>query len=180
MFARTRKGVELRVRETEAQVLQQCATELLALLDEDGDGPVAEDPLAALVGLSDAPRPDDPALLRLFPDAYSGDSDDDREAAREFRRYTQSDLRAGKRADAAALLATVPDGGGKVLLDRDACDRWLGCLNDLRLVLGARLEVTEETEEEDLPEELQPLFAVYGWLGWAQESLLHCLEPRRP
>ena len=179
-FKRTRKGVEARVEAVEAEVLAQCAGELLDLLGEsDPVGPDA-DPLAALVGLSDAPRPDDPALLRLFPDAYSGDTEEAREAARDFRRYTESDLRSGKREAAAAVLAAVPTGGGSVLLDRDDCDRWLACLNDLRLVLGTRLEVTEDTEAEDLPEELHQLYAVYGWLGWAQESLLACLVPRAP
>ena len=177
-FKRTRKGVEARFEPVEADVMAQCATELLDLLGEDEAAD--EDPLAALVGLSDAERPDDPALLRLFPDAYAGDTEEGREAARDFRRYTESDLRTGKRAAAAAVLAALPSGGGSVLLDRDACDRWLSCLNDLRLVLGTRLEVQEDTELEDLPEELHQLYAVYGWLGWAQESLLSCLVPRVP
>ncbi len=171
-FKKTRRGVEARFEPVEAEVLAQCATELLALL---GPSPAtSDDPLAALIGMSDATTPDDPALLRLFPAAYG----DDDAAAGDFRRYTESDLRGGKREHAAAVLATIPSGGGAVLLDRDGCDRWLGCLNDLRLVLGTRLEVTEETELEDLPEEAHQLFAIYGWLGWAQESLLACLTPR--
>ena len=39
------------------------------------------------------PKPDDPVLARLFPDAY----EDDGEAAGEFRRYTEMGLRDGKR-----------------------------------------------------------------------------------
>jgi hypothetical protein len=174
-FKKTRKGVEARFEPMEAEVLAQCAQELLELL---GPGPdEAEDPLAALVGLSDATTPEDPAVLRLFPEAYAPDHPDPA-ASGDFRRYTESDLRTAKREAAAAVLGKVPDGGGSVLLDRDECDRWLGCLNDLRLVLGTRLEVTEETQVEDLPEDLHQLFAIYGWLGWAQESLLGCLTPR--
>ena len=176
-FKKTRKGVEARFAPVEAEVLAQCTSELLELL---GPGPDAHaDPLAAMVGLSDATRPDDPAVLRLFPDAYAPDHPDDA-AAGDFRRYTEADLRSGKRAAAEAVLAAVPTGGGAVLLDRDDCDRWLGCLNDLRLVLGTRLEVTEETEMDDVAEDDQRLYAVYGWLGWAQESLLSCLTPRSP
>jgi hypothetical protein len=176
-FKKTRKGVEVRVEQVEAEVLVQCASELLELL---GPGPEAdEDPLAAMVGLSDASRPDDPAVLRLFPDAYAPDHPDSAAAA-DFRRYTDADLRSGKRAAAAAVLATVPARGGSVLLDRDDCDRWLGCLNDLRLVLGTRLAVTEETEMDDVAEDDRQLYAIYGWLGWAQESLLSCLTPRSP
>lgn len=176
-FKKTRRGVEARFEAVEADVLAQCAGELLELLGPAVDA--GADPLAAMVGLSDATRPDDPAVLRLFPDAYAPDHDDPG-AAGDFRRYTESDLRAGKREAAAAVLAAVPVGGGAVLLDRDDCDRWLGCLNDLRLVLGTRLDVTEETEVEDVAEEDQRLYAVYGWLGWAQESLLSCLTPRHP
>jgi hypothetical protein len=42
--------------------------------------------------------------------------------------------------------------------------------------------VTEDTDLEEADEE-HPAYAslqVYGWLGWLQESLLSCVEPRRP
>ena len=178
-FSRSRRGVQARLEELEARVLAQVAVELLELLGEAE----AEDadPLAVLVGLppGDVDRPDDPALARLFPDAYG----DDPEAATEFRRYTESDLRAGKRAAASDVLRDLQpmvDGGGKILLDRDQCDTWLGWLNDARLVLGTRLDVTEDLDEDELdPEDPRSqLVAVYGWLGWLQESLLTCLDPR--
>ena len=35
-------------------------------------------------------------------------------------------------------------------LTADEADAWIRTLNDARLVLGTRLEVTEETTEEDL------------------------------
>ncbi len=78
-----------------------------------------------------------------------------------------------------ATLAPLTGTGGRLLLDRDEADAWLGCLNDLRLVLGTRLEVTEETEldlRDDDPR--AQALQVYGWLGWLQESLLSCLDPR--
>ena len=63
------------------------------------------------------------------------------------------------------------------MLDRDQADAWLSWLNDIRLVLGTRLEVTEDTYEEDLdPEDPRwQVMQVYGWLGWLQESLLSCV-----
>jgi len=178
-FTRARRGVQARLEAVEARLLAQCASELLELL---GAGAAEDDdPLAALVGLppGDVGRPDDPAVARLFPDAYG----DDPAAATEFRRYTEADLRAGKRAAAADVLRDLQpllEGGGKLLLDRDQCDTWLGWLNDLRLVLGTRLEVTEDLDEGDLdPDDPRSqLLAVYGWLGWAQESLLSCLTPK--
>ena len=174
-FKKARGSVRATADEVEALVLRQCVGELLELVGEPEAG---QDPLAALVGMptGDVVRPDDPALARLLPDAYG----EDPEAAGEFRRYTDADLRRGKRAAGQQVLATLPVGGGPVLLDRDQADAWLTCLNDLRLVLGTRLEVTEDTDPDDLDADdprLQALH-VYGWLGYLQESLLSCLSPR--
>lgn len=176
-FRRTRKGILARPDAVEARVLAQCVRDLMVLLGEPEVS--SDDPLVALVGLSggDPVLPADPALARLLPDAYD---DDEADAALEFRRYTEADLRAGKRQAAQVVLGTLPEGGGPVLLDRDQADAWLACLNDLRLVLGTRLEVTEETDPELMPPEdprVQGL-RVYFWLGWLQESLLGCLGPR--
>ena len=176
-FTRTRKGLQGNPSAGEASVLRRCAFDLLALL---GEGAVPDqDPLAALVGMptGDPQAPEDPALARLLPDAYG----DDPAADREFRRYTDADLRARKRADAEVVARMLPEGGGKLLLDRDEADSWLGFLNDLRLVLGTRLEVTEDLDEDALgaDDERLPALQLYAWLGWLQESLLSCLEPRR-
>jgi hypothetical protein len=177
-FSRKRHGgVEAKLDRIEAGVLTSIVGDLLELL---GDGEeTGQDPLAALVGMPTGPveRPADPALARLLPDAYG----DDDEAAAEFRRYTEADLRAGKRGSATVVLATLApllDRGGKVLLDREHQDAWLSCLNDLRLVLGTRLEVTEDTEFDPGSEDpRQQALHVYGWLGWLQESLLACMDP---
>jgi hypothetical protein len=171
-------GVKADLDPVEVDVLLSVAGDLLVLLGDEEDA--CTDPLAAMVGLSDGPavKPEDPALARLLPDAYGDDPD----AATEFRRYTEGDLRAGKRAHATVVLATLAPlegGGGRLVLDRDQADAWLGCLNDLRLVLGTRLDVTEDTEldpQSDGPR--AQALQVYGWLGWLQESLLSCLSPR--
>jgi hypothetical protein len=177
-FKRKRGGrVEGDLVAVEADVLLSAVTDLLALLGE-GE-PEDEDPLAALVGLPSGPveTPSDPALARLLPDAHR----EDEEASREFRRYTEADLRAGKRANAGtvlAALAPLAGRGGRVSLDRDECDAWLGTLNDLRLVLGTRLEVADDAD--DLADRPPEVVQVYGWLAWLQESLLSCLTPRSP
>ncbi len=59
---------------------------------------------------------------------------------------------------------------------------WLGSLNDLRLTIGSRLEITEDRHESfaDLAED-DPrfvLFHVYDWLTFLQETLVHAA--RRP
>ena len=178
-FSRRGAGVVAKLDRVEAGVLTSVVGDLLELLGDEQDPGTPQDPLAALVGMPTGAvdKPADPALARLLPDAYG----DDEQAAADFRRYTQADLRAGKRANATVLLATLApyvDRGGKVVLDRQQADAWLVCLNDLRLVLGTRLEVTEDTELEVPPDHPQAqALLVYGWLGWLQESLLSCLVP---
>jgi hypothetical protein len=180
-FKKTRRGIEAKLEAVEAQVLAQCAGELLELLG-DSDA-VPDDPIAAMVGLpsGELHTPEDPALARLLPDAYADEAE--AEAARDFRRYTEADLRAGKRAAASVGLAQLQplmERGGRLLLDRDDADLWLSWLNDVRLVLGTRLEVTEDMTEDDLdPDDPRAqVLQIYGWLGWVQESLLTCLDPR--
>jgi hypothetical protein len=174
-FTRHRGRVRADVDAVEAQVLAQLADELLALVAAPFMG---EDPLASLVGLpeDEVHPPDDPVLARLLPDAYR----DDPGAAQDFRRYTDSELRLRKRANAAAVRLALPEGKGRVELDRDAVDQWLECLNDMRLALGTALGVTEEThpDEGDEDDPAYQSLQVYAWLGWLQESLLSCVDPR--
>lgn len=186
-FSRTRQGVKADVSDVEASVLASAVAQLLELLGEQAAA--EQDPLAAMVGLSGGAvePPDDPALARLLPDAYRPDASDDprfdvEEAAAEFRRYTEAELRSGKRACAVTVLETLAalGGAGRLRLDRNQADAWLGTLNDLRLVLGSRLDVTEDTDLQAPPgdPDIAHALQVYGWLGWLQETLLDALDPR--
>ena len=174
-FTRHRGAVRAELDQVEAQVLGDLAEQVLSLVEAPS---VSDDPLAAMVGMSggDVVPPQDPVLSRLLPDAYR----DDDAAASDFRRYTDAELRARKRADAEHVLASLPAEGGRVELDRDDVDRWLGFLNDVRLALGTVLEVSEETDHDDHDPE-DPAYQalqVYAWLGYLQESLLSCVDPR--
>ena len=62
-------------------------------------------------------------------------------------------------------------------LDEDQLAAWLGTLNDLRLVLGTRLEVTEELYEEGMPRDdpRAPTFGLYQYLGWLEENVVAAL-----
>jgi hypothetical protein len=137
----------------------------------------APDELEKMLGLSgNAELPDDPVLARLLPDAYADDPD----ASAEFRRYTEETLRAGKISSAKAVLASLPAGGGDVVLSEPECQHWLKALNDVRLALGVRLGITDE--EQDLTEDLaasDPRSAyiwVYQWLAYLQDSLIESLS----
>lgn len=175
-FGHRRGGVAATFDEGEADLLRHLLTELLALLDE-GEAGVTDDPLARAIGIGTATaRPADPALARLFPDGYA----DDEAAAADFRRYTEAGLREGKRADARAALATLDRAGVKQALPPATALSWLRTLNDLRLTLGTRLDVTEETSEEDwesLPvdDPRSAIYAIYSWLGWLQETLVRAM-----
>ena len=100
--------------------------------------------MAALLGNpGPAAPPDDPVLARLLPDAYR----DDTEAAGEFRRFTEQELRSGKLAAAQTVLDTLPEEGGRVELTEEDAQVWLRALNDVRLALGVRLDITEDTAQ---------------------------------
>jgi hypothetical protein len=119
--------------------------------------------------------PADPVLARLLPDAYQ----DDTEAAAEFRKYTESSLREAKKYFAQALLETLPRGGGRVKLTAEQARDWLRALNDVRLMFGVRLEVTEDYEQQfaslDPQDPRVAAFQVYDWLGAIQDSLVRAI-----
>ncbi|MDP9431978.1 MAG: DUF2017 domain-containing protein [Actinomycetota bacterium] len=178
-FRRIRGSIELRLTHGEAGVLRELLENLLQLLDPTdaaGGGPAPADPLEAIVGFSAVPaeRPADPVLARLLPDAYA----DDPEASADFRRYTEMDLRAAKTAAARTALAGLQSADRRRLtLSAEGGEAWLTALNDIRLALGTRLGVTEESDAEpvDPRNPRASLLQVYGWLGWLQESLVIAL-----
>jgi hypothetical protein len=119
---------------------------------------------------------DDPVLARLLPDGHRGDP----EIAADYREMTESALRGGKADDLAVVRATLPAEGGEVRLDADQAAAWLRNTNDLRLALGTRLDIGEDTEPpaEITGEEDQQL-AVYYWLTAMQGSLVDALVAGR-
>jgi hypothetical protein len=168
-------GATIALDEVEISILRSLLTQLLELIGPGAPAPGADDdPLAALFAEGPSKPPEDPALARLFPDAYEETAD-----ASEFRRFTENDLRSRKRDDALAAIRLLDLGGPVLQLSPDQARQWLGALNDLRLTLGARLEVTEDIEDElyALPDgdERKPLVMAYLWLGGLQESLVEAL-----
>lgn len=160
---------------SECDVLLNLIEQLIELLSERVDHD-HEDPIAAMVGITshDSP-PEDDVLRRLLPNAYA-----DEVNASEFRRYTEATLRGKKQAHAMSMrmyLKSADD--GIVDLDHDSANAWLGAINDIRLALGVRLNIQENTSEvlellsPDDP--LRGVYSVYTWLGWLQESLLSAL-----
>jgi hypothetical protein len=118
----------------------------------------------------------DPVIARLFPDGHRGDP----ELAADYRELTETSLRSAKADDLATVRATLPQAGGEVRLDQEQAAAWLRSTNDLRLAMGTRLEISEDTEppEEITGEEDQQL-AVYYWLTALQGSLVDALAAGR-
>ncbi|MEU9440704.1 DUF2017 domain-containing protein [Streptomyces sp. NPDC048304] len=189
-------GAAVALDPVEISIIRSLAVQLLELI---GPGPGADspqDPLAELFADGPSEPPADPVLKRLFPDAYSdpeeaphspAEAEEWRAHSAEFRRYTENDLRAGKRDNALAVIraldALAPDEGGAVLkLTPQDSQRWLGALNDLRLAIGIRLEIADDDDTDllyGLPDEdpRKPMVMAYLWLGGLQETLVHALMP---
>ncbi len=156
-FRALRGEVVARLDPAEVGVLGLLLDQLEQLLDADEVG-------------------DDPVLQRLFPDGHRGD----RELAADYRDMTEESLRSGKADDLATVRATLPPEGGEVRLDGDQAGAWLRSTNDIRLALGVRLDIDQDTEPPDDPagEEGQQL-AVYYWLTAVQGSLVDALVAGR-
>lgn len=168
-------GAAIALDEVEVSILRSLAVQLLELVGP-GDLPDGADvdPLAALFAEGPTKPPADPALARLFPDAYEETAE-----ASEFRRFTENDLRTRKREDALAMIRVLDSGGPVLKLTPGEARQWLGGLNDLRLTIGTRLDVSEDVDSElyrlsdDDPR--KPLVMAYLWLGGLQESLVDAL-----
>lgn len=145
-------------------------------LGEPGPGDPSMDDLARLLGQTGpATPPDDPVLARLLPDAYA----DDAEAAGDFRRFTEQELRDGKAAAARTVLATLPEDGGRIRLSDEEGQVWLRALNDVRLALGVRLSITEDFDARaadlDPADPRSAYMWIYDWLTFLQETLVRAL-----
>jgi len=189
-FERRRRGGAVATFSTfEADLLRSLASQLIELLSNEAAVPSVDvDPFEALLDFSGpTTAPDDPVLQRLFPAAYR----DDEEAAGDFRRYTETELRSGKADNAATLIDVLeeaglpaePEEGGSVVdveLDVAQAMAWLKTLTDMRLAIATRLGIEEGDEDywDSLPEDdpRARVHDIYDWLAFLQESLVHALS----
>ena len=141
-------GVELQLSRDERALVANLASELRSLLDGDTG---------------------DPSLRRLFPPAYEEEADET-----AYRDLMGGELLDGRR-QALELMAQTAK---QKRLSADEAEAGLRALNDLRLVLGTRLDVQEDMLVELRPDDLRASgLAIYGWLSWLQEKLVEALAP---
>jgi Domain of unknown function (DUF2017) len=147
---------------------------------------LAQDEVAVLRGLPDQLRTvlgedeDEPVNRRLFPPAYLEVADIERDV--EYRRLMHDDLVKEKLSNLDLVTATLDRGSASVrrwtveLTDEEAT-AWLGVINDLRLALGVRLDITEDYDGAvDDTDPRAPAFRLLSYLGWLEEQLLDALQ----
>jgi hypothetical protein len=143
-------GVELRLPAQAREMVRSVAGQLRELYGSDAAA-------------------DDPAVARLFPTPYL----DDPLASMDFDERMADQLRQS-RLEAIAILEATADARRLTIQEADA---WIRTLNDARLVLGTRLEVTEESTEEDFRDDpFRPgMFELYVVLGAIVDQLVRTL-----
>lgn len=109
---------------------------------------------------------DDPAVGRLFPPAY----EDDPARQADYEALVRDDLTAQRLRSLQIMEETLRANR----LDEEQVNAWLGALNDLRLILGTKLDVSEDTDPDDIPDtdEQAPAYALYYYLGWLEEQIV--------
>jgi len=138
-------------------MLAALPLQLIELLDDVGE----ELP-------SDLPE----ALRRLLPPAYTTDP----EAERAYVALTRQDLLEHHRESLETMSATAK----ATRLDDEQLVAWLAALNDLRLVLGSMLGVTEEDAEPPVDNLHQAEWIAYLYLGGLQSEVIDILEGSLP
>jgi hypothetical protein len=121
---RTHKGVEVDLPDEERRFLAHMLDELGGRLADAGD---------------------DPELRRLFPTAYHDDPGRDA----EYQILARSELTDSRLASIAAMRASL----GERILDDEQLGAWMAAINQLRLVLGTRLDIGEDDEGELDPDD---------------------------
>jgi hypothetical protein len=146
-ISRVPDGVRIDLPDDERELLRQIAGELRDLIEA---------------------APDEPGLRRLFPRAH----EDDR-LEEQYRDLTREQLASGR--DRA--LETIADTASNAILTPEEADAWLRGLNDARLVLGTRLDVTEDFDWEsvDATHPNAQELALYAYLSWLQEQFVEAL-----
>lgn len=155
LVRRTRKGdFEIRIGPSERELLHSLIPQLRELLSAGSGGGTAQKAV-------------DPSLTRLFPTAYP----DDVERDAEYQSLVRDDL-LERRLTALDLVEDTLDAER---VSQEQLLAWMGAVNDLRLVLGTRLDVSEDMDEIDPADPDAPTFAVYGYLGWLLEHIVAAL-----
>jgi hypothetical protein len=109
---------------------------------------------------------DDPRVRRLYPTAFP----DDVQKEDEYRRFMHEELVASRLAAVDAVEASIDARE----LDEAQAMAWMMSLNTVRLVLGTLLDVSEELDIAEVPDDHPDVhsYALYAYLSMLLEELL--------
>lgn len=148
---RVRNGsFELRIPAPERDLLRSLGPQVRAALTNRGEA--------------------DGAVERLFPVAYP--TDEDRQT--EYRLLVQDEL-LESHLGALSVLEETADAGR---LTQDQLSSWMRAVNEIRLVLGTTLGVTEDGDERpvDARDPRYDAFVVYDYLAYLQGEIIDALS----
>lgn len=111
----------------------------------------------------------DQLAWRLFPDPYPNHE----RASAEYTDLIGDELRQ-KHLGALTVVEETLDAKR---LDDDQLMSWMHAVNHLRLVIGTRLNVEEETDLDDYDTDTeQSLFVTYSYLGFMLENIVQAIS----
>jgi len=151
-----RGGFDLRLPTEERSLLAGLPSHLEHALSQMDDGPT---------GVSEP-------LRRLFPPAYPTDAG----AEDAYVSKAREDLIAHHRESLGVLARTA---GAKRLSDAEL-QSWLNALNDLRLVFGSSLGISEETAEFDESDPRYSDWVCYLYLSFLEGEVVDALSESLP
>lgn len=106
---------------------------------------------------------------RLFPNPYPKHD----KAADEYSELIGDDLKDRH----LAALDTVTETLDEKRLTEEQMIGWMQALNHLRLFMGTRLKVTEESNFDDFEDEAEAgLFEMYAYLGYILEMIVQAIS----
>ena len=116
----------------------------------------------------------DPSVRRLFPPAYVGDE----EHEDEYRRLMGDDLREHHLQAIAIMEATID----QEQLAEGELAAWLSAIHDLRLVIGTRLDVSEDEDSGAVgPDDPRaPGLTLFTYLSVLEQQVVEALASSLP
>jgi hypothetical protein len=153
-FSANADTVRLVLDAQESQLLKQLTDEYRTVVTTERTGPVHD---------------------RLFPAAY-----DDPKNESSYRELTEDDLTTHKLEALEKVRSHVGKRRSDITIADDDFDDWLRCLTDIRLAIGARLDVDEERMSEHVSprDPNAAALSVIHWLGWITEGLIQAQTDR--
>jgi hypothetical protein len=117
---------------------------------------------------------DDPAVTRLFPPAYIGE--DTADAEKQYRSLVDGALHGHHHQAVQVLAETVKAD----TLTADELSGWLSAIGSMRLVIGTRLDVSEDMDKPAAGDPSESEHAVFDLLGMLQATIVDVLAEDLP